>query len=442
MKRRNGTGAPIRVWRWLLCLAAITTVMMIPPQARSSFPAAPVNTSVRLNSTNIIRGQTGTVTVDLITVGVDENAVGFSIDFDLNELSFVSATAGTSGASLVVNPNLIASGKVGLAASRGVAPAVFAPGTHQIAVITFTAVNTGTLPSTSPTFSDSPIARSLISVAPADLPVDFQTGTVTIPASSPFEADVAPRPTGSATVVVSDWVQVGRFSVTLDTAANGTEFQRADCAPRASFGDGRITVADWVQAGRYSVALDTLSLAGGPTAPTAFTQSSTNLLAPLDRADRDRKTTVRALAGEFKQGLITEVQVELDARGDENALGFTLRFDPRRLQLLEPTIAGRGPTEGRLLVNEKRAADGFVAIALALPTGTTFSRGKHRLVSLRFVQTRGQEAAQTRVWFDDSLIGREVVNAAAEPLQLVTYTPSMPNSEGSALAAARNPGHH
>src|SRR6185436_7422307 len=83
----------------------------------------------------------------------------------------------------------------------------------------------------------------------------------------PYEGDVAPRPTGSGTLVVSDWVQIGRFSVGLDTPAPGSEFQRADCAPRAMLGDAQVTVADWVQAGRYSVGLDSVTAAGGPTSP-------------------------------------------------------------------------------------------------------------------------------------------------------------------------------
>jgi len=53
----------------------------------------------------------------------------------------------------------------------------------------------------------------------------------------------------------------------LDTPANGGEFQRADCAPRATLGNGLITVSDYVQAGRYAAGLDDLVPAGGPTAP-------------------------------------------------------------------------------------------------------------------------------------------------------------------------------
>ncbi|MGH9847681.1 MAG: hypothetical protein ACREEM_54010, partial [Blastocatellia bacterium] len=52
----------------------------------------------------------------------------------------------------------------------------------------------------------------------------------------------------------------------LDAAAPGAEFQRADCAPRDTKGDGRLTVADWTQAGRY-LGTDPTVAAGGPTLP-------------------------------------------------------------------------------------------------------------------------------------------------------------------------------
>jgi len=84
-----------------------------------------------------------------------------------------------------------------------------------------------------------------------------------------YEADVTPRSTGDGSVTISDWAQVGRFVVGLDVAAAGSEFQRADCAPRATAGDGRLTISDWVQAGRYAAGLDQPAGAGGPANPSS-----------------------------------------------------------------------------------------------------------------------------------------------------------------------------
>lgn len=83
-----------------------------------------------------------------------------------------------------------------------------------------------------------------------------------------LEGDVAPRPDGDGSLLVNDWVQVGRFVAGLDTPAAGSEFQKADCAPYASTGDGQLLVNDWVQAGRYVAGLDAPKTQAGPTNPT------------------------------------------------------------------------------------------------------------------------------------------------------------------------------
>ena len=82
-----------------------------------------------------------------------------------------------------------------------------------------------------------------------------------------WEADVAPRPEGDGSLLVNDWVQVGRFVAGLDTPESASEFQRADCAPLESFGDAQIMVNDWIQAGRYVAGLDPPEPQAGPKAP-------------------------------------------------------------------------------------------------------------------------------------------------------------------------------
>ncbi len=62
-----------------------------------------------------------------------------------------------------------------------------------------------------------------------------------------FEGDVSSRTeTGKGSVSLADWVLIGRFVAGDDSAKLGGEFQRADCAPKETKGDGRLTMADWV----------------------------------------------------------------------------------------------------------------------------------------------------------------------------------------------------
>ena len=48
------------------------------------------------------------------------------------------------------------------------------------------------------------------------------------------------------------------------------EFQRADCSPRGTKGDGVLAVDDFTQAGRYAAGLDQSQRAGGPTQFSGF----------------------------------------------------------------------------------------------------------------------------------------------------------------------------
>ena len=101
----------------------------------------------------------------------------------------------------------------------------------------------------------------------ATLSVQNEMVTITAVYTDGREADVAPRPDGDGALLVNDWVQVGRFVAGLDVPAEGSEFQRADCAPLDESGDGQLLVNDWVQAGRYVAGLDAQQEQGGPTGP-------------------------------------------------------------------------------------------------------------------------------------------------------------------------------
>ncbi|MGH8247729.1 MAG: IPT/TIG domain-containing protein, partial [Gammaproteobacteria bacterium] len=97
-------------------------------------------------------------------------------------------------------------------------------------------------------------------------PVNLMVRAVMSTVSTGIEGDVAPRSQGNGTVTITDWVQIGRFVSGQDTPS-GSEFQRADTAPRETQGNGALTITDWVQAGRYAAGLDPATPAGGPASP-------------------------------------------------------------------------------------------------------------------------------------------------------------------------------
>lgn len=258
-----------------------------------------------------------------------------------------------------------------------------------------------------------------------------------------FEADVQPRPTGNnnGTVTIADWTQLGRFSSGLDVAANGGEFQRADCAPKSGLGDGRLTLTDWVQAGRYAAALDPAVAAGGPAVPVnSFSAAPSDSLTGDDTGNS---------AAEFHQNSLFEyfqfhrmmslkyripdrqiyfspqssnsIAVVLSGGADANAAGFSFRYDASRWQFVS-AIPGKAANQAVVFVNDRLNSTGRVGIALALPAGQQMKADEDQLLVLTFRPRFGNIAnvfSPTMIEFTDHPVPRELVNAKAENLRVV-----------------------
>jgi hypothetical protein len=163
----------------------------------------------------------------------------------------------------------------------------------------------------------------------------------------------------------------------VQTPADGSEFQRADCAPRDTQGDGQLTVADWVQVGRYAAALDPLTAAGGPTNPLPDMpfpghpiktgDSSTIMLVPLS------------------QGALTNsVAVDLVAQGNENALGFSVTFDPALVRFTKANLGISAPSGTALVQNTNMVSSGTIGFLVGLAPPATFVAGTQQLVQIQF----------------------------------------------------------
>ncbi|MEP7341783.1 MAG: cohesin domain-containing protein [Acidobacteriota bacterium] len=362
-----------------------------------------------------------------LTAQGDENALGFSITFDTNILSNPQVALGSdaAGASLNLNTGQTAQGKLGIAVALP-ATQKFTAGTRQLVNITFTIAANAQATTTTIGFGDQPIAREVVSDAANTLPASYTPGSVTV--TPGYEADVSPRPNGNnnGTVTIADWVQVGRFAAGVDTAAAGSEFQRADCAPKDTKGDGRVSIADWVQAGRYAAAVDAVVAAGGPTAPVSglladdlrspvFSGSISDAQLAAEAGATNAARVVRAMGTSIEPGRSGTMAIEIDAMGDENALGFSLNFDAVQLQFVSAAV-GSGVSGASLHSNTAQAMNGRVGIALALPTNQTFVAGKRQLIVVTFAAKANANAIETAVTMGDLPVGREIVDAAANTL--------------------------
>ncbi|MBL8171153.1 MAG: DUF11 domain-containing protein [Acidobacteria bacterium] len=358
------------------------------------------------------------VSVELVSQG-DENALGFSLTFDPAVLTSPQVALGTGAAGATLSQNLgqSAQGRLGLVLGLP-ANQRFTAGVRQLVVVSFTIAAATTATSTNIAFGDQPVGREVSDVNANGLPASYQGGAVAI--ARGIEGDVTPRPDGNGAVTVTDWVQIGRFVSGEQTAGSGGEFQRADCAPRNTLGNGLLTVSDWVQAGRYAAGLDPQTPAGGPQSPgTAATALGHFTMRPVFESWPRR---VQLAPPVFGPGQTISVAVELLARGNENALSFSLQFDSRQWRFVSAT-AGEDAKDAVVSANAKQASNGRLGLAVALSPGRTWDVGLRSFVVVNFVATDGGGALSPIEGMGDWPTAREVAGVTAESLDADWATP-------------------
>jgi len=371
------------------------------------FPPA----TVLIGSTNGMGGSLITIPITLLANG-NEAACGFSLQFDTAELTFVSANPADSDpdASIFLNTNSVSDGYVGIAV---IPTDVFAPGTQDVVEVTFLShplLGTGSA-DTGVYFADYPVIRELIDPDLQDLSAYYYDGDVTINPTV-IEGDVSPRPTGNQTVSTADWLQAGRFVARLDTPATGSEFQRADSAPIQSQGDGQLKVTDWVQTGRYFSGKDPLSIIGGPTSESSPTNAGPSI-----------SRLVYATGTNVAQGQSTTISVKLNTQGNENAVGFTLGFDPTAFTFGSVTL-GSGMSGVNLIANTSQAGTGRLGVVLALSPGNTFAAGIKELVKVNLTASPSVSGAFP-LTLTDLLVTRCVSDALANELPVSYFDGSL-----------------
>ena len=371
----------------------------------NGLPLPPAPTTVRLVSVPAESGSEIVLPLELVARG-DENAIGFSLNFDPAVLTLRRVALGEDvplSATLVTNILQANGGRVGLSISLPVNE-TFPAGTHELARLHFTVAPVLNSLTTPIAFSDAPTARQVSNTKAQALPHVFADASIEI-SDVEFEADVAPREGGDGALTVIDWVQLGRFVARLDSIDVGSEYRRADCAPRSSRGNGKLSVTDWVQAGRYAAGLDPITPVGGPSAP-----DNGELLLPAGTSSR----VVQVMDVAIPSGGTARIPVKIEAQGDENALGFSVRFDPAKLRFVRAEL-GAAVDSAALHVNTHQAGLGRVGVALALPVGSMLRAGSLELAYLEFAGLAGPTGT-TVVEFEDEPVHREVSDVAAEPL--------------------------
>jgi hypothetical protein len=169
----------------------------------------PAGRTLIVSNIVVAHGQTNCLQLLLDAHG-DEIALGFSLSFDTNVLTFVSMNAGSETYnSWIQNTNQNTNGFLGLILAIGQDDSgtdiPFTPGLHVLANICFRAADGIGQLSTPVTFVDKPPGPVDIEIDDANLnvlPVDFQEGTVTVPGGISF-ATIAPAEGGQVRLLIS-----------------------------------------------------------------------------------------------------------------------------------------------------------------------------------------------------------------------------------------------
>jgi hypothetical protein len=124
----------------------------------------------------------------------------------------------------------------------------------------------------------------------------------------------------------------------------------------------------------------------------------------------------------FGDGQTAMVTVELLAQGGENALGFSLDFDPQQWRFVAAEIGEDAPG-GVLGLNVKSAANGRLGVALAVPPGKALWAGLRSLLVVKFVAAEGGGTLSPVLGFGDWPTACELVGVKADILD-AEWTPA------------------
>ncbi|MEK7832337.1 MAG: IPT/TIG domain-containing protein, partial [Acidobacteriota bacterium] len=152
---------------------------------------------VRVVNTSGVTGQSVTISVELVAQG-NENALGFSLNFNAAVFSNPVAAlgSGAAGASLNVNAMQAASGRIGIAMAMPTGQ-TFAAGARQLVTVTFAIAGNAAAGAAPITFGDLPIAREVSDANANVLATTFTAGTITLQQPNPVPALTSLDPTNA-----------------------------------------------------------------------------------------------------------------------------------------------------------------------------------------------------------------------------------------------------
>ena len=204
---------------------------------------------------------------------------------------------------------------------------------------------------------------------------------------------------------------IRQFAVGNLTPDSANEFQRADCAPVSTLGEGVILSNDVIIARNYEAGILPPAPAGGLIGPPSVQQKN---------SDRSMIDEIYAYffgpkvgVGEVKteNGTQVIVPIEITPIGDEAAMSFTLEFDANVLSNPHISLGEDAPDDAALTINANNAASGRIGI-LVDSLSDFKSIGKPRqFITVTFDVSKNAVTGATPITLTGSLAGQSTSDA-------------------------------
>lgn len=149
---------------------------------------------------------------------------------------------------------------------------------------------------------------------------------------------------------------------------------------------------------------------------SAISVSDVDVGVVAESSDLGPGRVVRAINVPGWLGSVVVVPIEFAADGNENAVGFSLEFEPAVLSFTGATL-GTDATAAFLSVVSGQAGQGRVGLTAVLPVGQAFPSGANRIVECNFSVTSESELTHTVVGFGNTPVLRQVKDVLGDSTQ-------------------------
>src|SRR5262249_53168904 len=159
--------------------------------------------------------------------------------------------------------------------------------------------------------------------------------------------------------------------------------------------------------------LDPVVQAGGPVGPAQLSfsrQEGADSIRTLNKTAALRLRIEPETVIDLRARRLISYVVESDAQGGENALGFSIRFDPARMRFMR-AVPANDLVSALLNINAVQVSNGHLGFALALPAGEEFTYGSRQVLIMTFAITVSGGESPAPVELGDTPIPLEIVDA-------------------------------